>query len=86
MRRWLVTPILAAVSLLSGAAENNWPFDQPRNSAVITQKQVVTGKAPILQVTHDADDHGWQFLNPNIEVIESNATVVSLEQITKLDS
>ena len=85
MTHWLIVPIIAAVSLLSGAAENNWPFDQPKNLAVITLKQIVVGKAPILRVTHDADDHGWQFMNPNIEVIESNAAVVSLEQITQLD-
>ncbi|MDD5058660.1 MAG: hypothetical protein PHQ60_12390 [Sideroxydans sp.] len=85
MKRWLVAPIVMSVSLFSGAAENNWPFDQPKNSAVITLKQIVVGKAQILRVTHDANDHGWQFLNPNIEVIESNASVVSLEQIVKLD-
>jgi len=85
MMRWLVASILMTVSLLTGAAENNWPFDQPKSLAVITLKQIVVGKVKILRVTHDANDHGWQFLNPNVEIIESNASVVSLGQIAKLD-
>ena len=39
-----------------------WLFDQPRNCASITMRQVLEGSEPILSVTHDADDHGWQFI------------------------
>lgn len=86
MKRLLAPLVLGVASAhFAAAADIVWPFDQPRNVAVITLKQVATRKAPILLVTHDASDHGWQFLNPNIAVIESNAAVVSLEQITKLD-
>ena len=38
-----------------------WPFEDPPNTAAITTRQVLEG-APILLVTHDADDGGWQFL------------------------
>ncbi len=38
-----------------------WPFADPLNTASITTRQVLEG-APILLVTHDADDGGWQFL------------------------
>ncbi len=86
MKRWLFAPFVAALSSIAGAADQGWPFDQPRNVAVITLKQIIQRKIPILRVTHDVDDHGWQFLNPSIETVTSNASVVSLEEIVKLDS
>ena len=36
-------------------------FNEPPNLAVITTNRVLEG-APILMVTHDEDDGGWQFL------------------------
>ena len=39
------------------------PWHQPPNCAVITLRQIIEGDAPILLVTHDMDDHGWQFLS-----------------------
>ncbi len=62
----------------------DWPFDQPRNCAVISLRQIVFDGAPILHVTHDADDHGWQFLTLD-DAREEDASVVSLEEIVKLD-
>jgi len=85
IKHWLITSIAAASSFTAGAAEPAWPFDQPRNVAVITLKQITQRQVPILRITHDADDHGWQFLNPSIETSTSNASVVSLGQIVKLD-
>ncbi len=84
MKHWFITLVLAAVPLFCSAGDKSWPFDQPKNVAVITLKQIVFEKAPILRVTHDVDGW-WQFLNPNFETIESNASLVSLEQITKRD-
>jgi hypothetical protein len=40
---------------------DTWPFEDPPNTAAITTRQVLEG-APVLLVTHDADDGGWQFL------------------------
>ena len=41
---------------------DTWPFEEAtRNTASITTRPVLEG-APILLVTHDADDGGWQFL------------------------
>jgi hypothetical protein len=40
---------------------DKWPFEATRNTAAITTRQVLEGE-PVLQVTHDADDGGWQFL------------------------
>ena len=61
-----------------------WPFDQPRNGAVITTTHIVSGAQPITYVFHDGDDHGWQFLPP-VEVTEEDAVMVALEQIATLD-
>jgi hypothetical protein len=64
---------------------DDWPFDQPRNCAVVTLRQVVFDGAPILHVTHDVDDHGWQFLGWEDADMEQ-AAVVSLEELVQLDS
>ena len=40
---------------------STWPFEDTPNTASITTRQVLDG-APILLVTHDADDGSWQFL------------------------
>lgn len=63
----------------------DWPFDQPRNCAAITLKSIVFEGAPILHVTHDADDHGWQFLGLD-DADPEQAAVISLEEIVALDS
>ena len=39
---------------------------------------------PILYVTHDQDDHGWQFLDGNAPEM-ANAAVVLLSNIVNLD-
>lgn len=61
-----------------------WPFDQPRNCATITMRQVVDGLEPILLVSHDADDHGWQFIGTS-DASMVDARVVCLEHIVRLD-
>ena len=62
----------------------DWPFDQPRNCAVLTVRQIAYEGAPILHVTHDADDHGWQFLtlsdaDPEAAVVLSFGSIVARE-------
>ena len=42
------------------------------------------GGSPILRVTHDAEDGAWQFLDGGT-VSEENASIVSLEEITRID-
>jgi hypothetical protein len=64
--------------------DESWPFDQPRNCAVITLRSIVFGGAPILLVAHDADDHGWQFLaGGTVDV--ADAAVVLLKNIVAHD-
>jgi hypothetical protein len=44
-----------------GGFVDSWPFADTPNTAAITTRQVLEG-APVLRVTHDADDGSWQFL------------------------
>lgn len=62
----------------------HWPFRDEENTAVITTLQVMEARAPILRVTHDADDGSWQFL-PSGTPQEADARVLSLLEITDLD-
>ena len=64
--------------------QDQWPFDDPKNVVVITLKSIVKGGKPILHVAHDADDGTWQFLDGST-VSEENASVVSLEEIARID-
>ena len=61
-----------------------WPFDQPRNCATFTMRQVLDGSEPILLVTHDADDHGWQFIGISHPSMP-DARLVKLEEIVRRD-
>jgi hypothetical protein len=62
----------------------NWPFDDPPNLAVITTRDVTEQGSPILLVSHDEEDEGWQFL-PSGPVLEEDARVVALRKIWQLD-
>ena len=62
----------------------DWPFDQPKNCAALSVGSIVFGGSPILHVTHDADDHGWQFLGRG-DADVADAVVVALSEITALD-
>jgi hypothetical protein len=62
----------------------DWPFDQPRNCATFTMRQVLDRSEPILLVSHDGDDHGWQFIGTS-DVSMADAKLVGLEEIVALD-
>ncbi len=64
--------------------KQEWSFDQPKNCAVFTLRQIMNNEVPILVVYHDIDDDGWQFVS-NIETKMEDAMLVSLEEITKID-
>lgn len=63
---------------------NRWPFDQPRNCATLTVRQILDGTEPILVVSHDADDHEWQFIGSS-DASLADARVVALEEMVPLD-
>jgi hypothetical protein len=64
--------------------KNVWPFDQPRNCATFTTRQVLDELEPIALVSHDADDHAWQFIGTS-GAVEADARIVALEEIVDLD-
>jgi hypothetical protein len=66
------------------AMQDDWPFDQPRICAVIALRSIMFGREPILHITHDADDHGWQFLRINTPDVQ-DAAVVSLQEVVERD-
>jgi hypothetical protein len=63
---------------------DQWPFDQPPNWAVITLKTVMSREVPILFVSRDEDDQSWQFLTGEI-VRKHDAAVIALHEIVELD-
>ena len=63
---------------------DDWPFENTPKTAVITTRQVLEG-APILHVTHDADDGAWQFL-PGGDVDAADARIVGLGEMCERDS
>ena len=69
----------------SNTVENDWPLDNPEKLAVITLDRIMDGTNPILYVTHDANDGGWQFLDGG-DVTDQNAMVVSLRENTDHDA
>ena len=66
--------------------QDDWPFSDPHNLAVITIDRIVEGKRPILFVSHDADDGGWQFLDgEDVDVSVTAARVLSLHELVERD-
>jgi hypothetical protein len=58
-----------------------WPFADPPNMAVITLAQVFLQGMPVLHVTHDEDDGGWQFLTGEIAEVSQGIVVCLREMI-----
>lgn len=61
-----------------------WPFDQPRNCATVFSKSVLDRSRPILHVSHDEDDHGWQFLDGVSEELE-DVVLAGLGHVLEID-
>jgi len=64
---------------------NNWMFKDKPNVMVLTTKNIVNNRKPILSVWHDADDGMWQFLD-GTNVDEDDAMIVSLEYMVSIDN
>ena len=63
---------------------DDWEFDEPRNVATITTRQILRESHPILLVSHDADDGSWQFLTDGTFSME-DAMLVALHTIVQHD-
>ena len=55
------------------------------NQYVITTKYVINNNSPIIRVIHEKDG-AWQFLGKEENLSESDAFVLSLEEILCLDN
>ena len=55
------------------------------NQYVITTKYVINNNSPIIRVIHE-EDGDWQFLGKEENLSESDAFVLSLEEILCLDN
>lgn len=62
----------------------DWPFADPPNVAVFTDKATFEGSTWICQVRHDADDGAWSFFGP-AGFDPANAWLVSLKQVVQMD-
>lgn len=61
-----------------------WPFDQPPNCATFVTRGLIEEKRPILFVSHDEDDHGWQF-HDTLNAKPEDARIVCLSHVLELD-
>ncbi len=62
-----------------------WPFDQPPNCATFVTRSLIEEKSPILFVSHDEDDHGWQFHDTLDATKQEDACIVCLSHVLELD-
>jgi hypothetical protein len=69
---------------MNSRTTENWPFDQPRNCRTLTMRQILDGSEPILLVSHDAEDHEWQFIGTS-DASVPDGRLVCLEEIVRLD-
>ena len=60
-------------------------FSSPKNEACFTCTHVMKEKKPILYVSHDEDDGGWQFLCGAENHEDKDAMIVSLLNIVERD-
>jgi hypothetical protein len=73
-------PLLADEA--TAAVVSNWNFVEPYNLGVFTTAKVLNGE-PILMVTHDRDDGGWQFLTGATEAPDQGRRVPLLELVRR---
>ena len=64
--------------------QSDWVFDEPKNVAVITTRQIIRDGHPILYVSHDADDGAWQFHTGGAFATQ-DGMIVALHSIVELD-
>lgn len=62
----------------------DWPFDQKRNVAAVTTRQVMGKQRPVLSVVHYSDDHSWAFTCGTTSDPE-DLMLVSMGEIIDLD-
>jgi hypothetical protein len=69
---------------MNNIKESKWPFDQERNVAAITTRQIIELKYPILTVVHYDDDDSWAFLCGTTTKTE-DGRVISMQEALTID-
>lgn len=64
---------------------DDWPFSDPKNVAVFTVADILERRAPILLVSHEEEDGGWQFLTGDDLPPQEHWKLVGLSEIVSLD-
>ena len=62
----------------------DFKFNEERNVAVFTVKQIIRQQKPVLYVSHDEEDGAWQFLTGE-PVEEKDSMIVLLEEMIAHD-
>jgi len=62
-----------------------WPFADPPQVSVVTQRTILKEGRPILLVIHDEEDGGWQFLDGGEFRVEA-ALLVGLKTVFDHDA
>jgi hypothetical protein len=65
--------------------QDEWPFEDAPNTATYTTAAILERRAPILLVTHDADDGAWQFHGAGGAPDITEARVIGLDCAVGLD-
>jgi hypothetical protein len=60
-------------------------FNDSPSTMVITLKEIIDGKKPVLYVSHDGEDGMWQFLDGSVELDTASARIVTLKEILEMD-
>ena len=61
-----------------------WPFDQDKNAAALTTRQVLREGFPILDVFHHSDDDSWSFSCGTTNDTE-DLLIVGMDCIVEID-
>jgi hypothetical protein len=71
--------------IIEPMSTDDWPFSDPTNVAVFTVADIVGGRAPILLVSHEEEDGGWQFLTGDDLPPQEHWKLVGLSTIVAID-
>jgi hypothetical protein len=63
--------------------DEDWPWDQAPNVAALTVRSILEGD-PVLYVSHDADDDGWQFLDGRPPEV-ADGRLIAMRHVLELD-
>jgi hypothetical protein len=64
---------------------DDWPFQDPPNTAVITNVPILDGAEWVQYVTHDEEDGAWQFHPAGGQATTKEAAVTSLRRILAIE-